>query len=358
MVAGSGHASGAAVVASCVTFNVLAALLTFARLYTRATITRTLGLDDHLAAFALLLAIFLTVCMVKQVHYGMGRHFDTLTPDDMVHSLKWFWASTWTYALGLGVIKTSILLQYLRFFTMRKWRIAALLVLAMNVVWTIWGFFASIFLCHPISDFWGPPQTANCMNRMAVWYSMAGGSIFTDICTTLLPIAPLNALQFPRRQKMILMVVFALGGMTCVISILRLPSLYNISQSKDVSWDNPSAAIWSSMELYGGIICSCLPTLKGLVSRIFPLLSFGDSYYQTRSGERLGSLGPNPHNTFASSSCDRTLRESAYGIEKADNPESGQNLELRKCPSTLNKDKRPSSTVRPVSNAWDDEDIF
>lgn len=58
MVAGSGHASGAAVVASCVTFNVLAALLTFARLYTRATITRTLGLDDHLAAFALVSVLY------------------------------------------------------------------------------------------------------------------------------------------------------------------------------------------------------------------------------------------------------------------------------------------------------------
>ena len=87
-------------------------------------------------------------------------------------------------------------------------------------------------------------------------YTMAGGTIFTDILTTLLPIAPLNALPFPRRQKVILMVVFCLGGLTCVLSILRLPSIYVVSRSSDVSWDNPKAAIWSCMELYAGIICS------------------------------------------------------------------------------------------------------
>lgn len=107
-----------------------------------------------------------------------------------------------------------------------------------------------------------------CSADTGTRYSMAGLNIFTDICTTILPIAPLNALPFPKRQKLILMMLFCLGGLTCILSILRLPAIYIMSKTSDVSWDNPKAAIWSAMEVYAGIICSvrvgpnlyCLPS--------------------------------------------------------------------------------------------------
>lgn len=59
---------------------------------------------------------------------------------------------------------------------------------------------------------------------------------------------------------------------TCIISILRLQALYAVSHTKDISWENPLAAIYSSMEVNVGIICSCLPTLKGCLQRFFPRL--------------------------------------------------------------------------------------
>lgn len=66
------------------------------------------------------------------------------------------------------------------------------------------------------------------------------------------------------------MTVFALGGFTCIISILRLQSLLVFLHNTDISWHNPLAAIWSSLEVNIGIVCSCLPTLKAMVSRYFP----------------------------------------------------------------------------------------
>jgi hypothetical protein len=73
------------------------------------------------------------------------------------------------------------------------------------------------------------------------------------------------------------MIVFALGGFTCVISILRLQSLLVFLHNTDISWHNPLAAIWSSLEVNIGILCSCLPTLKAMVSRYFPR-AFDNSY--------------------------------------------------------------------------------
>lgn len=55
-----------------------------------------------------------------------------------------------------------------------------------------------------------------------------------------------------------------------VMSILRLWALYIVSVSKDITWDNPGTAIWSSVELNTGIICASLPALRALVSRYFP----------------------------------------------------------------------------------------
>lgn len=116
-------------------------------------------------------------------------------------------------------------------------------------------------------------------------------NIVTDIATTVLPLPVLRSLQLPKRQKILLMLVFGLGFTTCIISILRLHSLYVVSRTTDLSWDNPMPAIWSSTELNVAILCSCLPTLKGLISRVFPnLLSTGHT--GTRSSRPQQSSGP------------------------------------------------------------------
>jgi len=57
-----------------------------------------------------------------------------------------------------------------------------------------------------------------------------------------------------------------------ITSILRLHSLYIISVSTDISWENPEVATWSCVELNIGIICASLPTLRALVSRLFPTI--------------------------------------------------------------------------------------
>jgi hypothetical protein len=76
----------------------------------------------------------------------------------------------------------------------------------------------------------------------------------------------------PTKQKVGLMFIFAVGGLVCLVSILRLHSLYIVSISEDTTWANTEAAIWSSIEVNTGIVCASLPTVKPLISRIFPRL--------------------------------------------------------------------------------------
>ncbi|KAF2170774.1 hypothetical protein M409DRAFT_51034 [Zasmidium cellare ATCC 36951] len=278
-MAASGHAPGSAVVGVTISFTVLAFMATVMRLYTRIGIVRNAGLDDIVITIALALTSVLTVTMCQQVRYGMGRHADTLSNNDNVQSLVWFWASVWVYYVALCFAKLSILLQYLRIFPERKFRIGCFTLIGVIVGWTFWAFFSALFACWPIRHFWDKSIEGTCLNRLAVCrFSNAAVNIITDVCTAILPLPVLKSLNLPKRQKMVLMVVFGLGGVTCVISILRLSALYVISKSSDVSWDNPLAAIWSSLEVNVGILCSCIPTLKGCITRYFPTLFSSSSY--------------------------------------------------------------------------------
>jgi len=75
---------------------------------------------------------------------------------------------------------------------------------------------------------------------------------------------------------------------TCVISILRLVWLYPISIAKDVTYESPLSALWSSVELNVGVICACIPTLKSCFVKLFPKL-LGVTQSQQRSSPTIPS---------------------------------------------------------------------
>ncbi|KAH8427739.1 putative integral membrane protein [Aspergillus melleus] len=104
----------------------------------------------------------------------------------------------------------------------------------------------------------------------------------------------LKNLQLPRRQKIALMAVFALGAFVLITSILRLQSLLVISESSDPTYDNVGAATWSAIECNVAIICASLPGIRALISRLIP------RFFSTRSGSRSRSV-KGPVNRFSHS---------------------------------------------------------
>ncbi|KAK3718219.1 hypothetical protein LTR37_005334 [Vermiconidia calcicola] len=258
-MAAAGHASGSAVVGVTVSFTIIAFVATMLRLYTQVHVVRKQAL---------------TIYASQQ-----------LCPNDKTQSSIWFWASVWIYYLALCFVKLSILLQYLRVFPQDKFRTACYVLMAVIVAYSCGTVFSAVFACTPVAYFWDRSLDGSCVNQTAVWFANASINIVTDICTAILPLPVLKSLPIPTKQRYALMVVFSLGGFTCIVSILRLQSIYVVSQTKDITWNNPLAAIWSSTEVNVGIICSCLPTLKGCVKQIFPAL-FSSEHSGYRSNRR------------------------------------------------------------------------
>ena len=86
-----------------------------------------------------------------------------------------------------------------------------------------------------------------------------------------------------------------------IISIVRLQSLINYTlSSSNPTWDFFSVALWSTIEVNVGLICTCLPTFRQWLFSLFPS--------PLESGRRLfgsGSSGsgrkrPNQHSAGAS----------------------------------------------------------
>lgn len=111
------------------------------------------------------------ILTINPVKYGMGRHFTTLTPYEKLTSAKPFWASIVIYNLGLFLCKFSILLQYLRIFPYRLFRIFNYALMAFIFAWSCWTVFSAVFFCRPVEFFWDKEiEGGTCLSQWTTWY--------------------------------------------------------------------------------------------------------------------------------------------------------------------------------------------
>ncbi|KAK6526549.1 hypothetical protein TWF694_005131 [Orbilia ellipsospora] len=266
----SGETRGPMTAAIVITFTAFALVVVTLRAVTRFIIIRRPGLEDYFLVIAMAASIVTGVCQVFQVQYGTGRHFAEVDLADWSTSLKYLFASIVAYNFSLTLTKTAILLQYLRIFTSRGFRIAAYVMMFVVFGYATEAILTGIFNCVPVEAFWTGDPTAKCIPRQALWFANAGINIFTDFSIAVLPLPVIVKLNMPRRQKIPLMMIFALGFFICIVSILRLRFLIKLSQSTDPTWDQPATAYWSAIEMNISIVCACLPALKPLITLIAP----------------------------------------------------------------------------------------
>ncbi len=85
---------------------------------------------------------------------------------------------------------------------------------------------------------------------------------------------------------------FRLASVT-IMSIVRLQALVEFAKSNNPTWDNFPVSLWSTIEINVGIMCTCMPTLRLMLVRVFPALSagsrYGRGYYPSGSGQVLSS---------------------------------------------------------------------
>ncbi|KAK6510253.1 hypothetical protein TWF481_004970 [Arthrobotrys musiformis] len=297
----SGETRGPMTAAIVITFTAFALVVVSLRAVTRFIIIRRPGLEDYFLVIAMAASIVTGVCQVFQVQYGTGRHFAEVDLADWSTSLKYLFASIVAYNFSLTLTKTAILLQYLRIFNSKVFRVAAYVMMFIVFGYATEAILTAVFNCVPVEAFWTGDPTAKCIPREALWFANAGLNIFTDFSIAILPLPVIIKLNMPKRQKIPLMMIFALGFFICIVSILRLRFLIILSKSMDPTWDQPATAYWSAIEMNISIVCACLPALKPLLSLMAPSI-FGTTasgsqppsyrdYRNASGGKRISSGG-------------------------------------------------------------------
>lgn len=150
---------------------------------------------------------------------------------------KLYFFTYFVYFLCVAFTKVAILSLYLRINPDRHFRWTVWACMGIVIASCIASVFAALLQCTPVRKAWDIAGTlpGSCINVNALFFANAGLDIFQDTMIYLLPMRMLYHLQIPKRQKIALIVLFALGGFVILTGMVRLTSLKKAQNTLDPS---------------------------------------------------------------------------------------------------------------------------
>ena len=135
------------------------------------------------------------------------------------------------------LIKMSILLFVHRIVTHAR---TVHIVHALYIIVTLFAiisFLLPIFQCSPIRVSWDPAYAGphKCLNLLVVMYFTSVGNAVLDVVLLLLPMPDLIAIKINKRQKSIIIGIFAVGSIATVASIVRVAWVSNFRNVSDIT---------------------------------------------------------------------------------------------------------------------------
>ena len=249
---------------------------------------------------ALGFAIALCVLVSVEVHeYKIDRHIWDIPPSLYSGNRLLVWCGQICYVASAGLVKVSVLLFYRRLSTSfsRGFKIATWIGIAYNVLYVLAFLIALLVECRPLNSYWlafdeawlKAGNTYTCPTSEHVQLPASSGlSVLGDAYATLLPLCLVYTLDMPRRQKMALYGLFALGFLVVAAGIARTVILdYLINHTYDNSWWLYETWVWALVELFIAISAASAPALKPFFRKFFldPMSHFS-------AGSKSGSSRP------------------------------------------------------------------
>lgn len=179
--------------------------------------------------------------------------------------------------------------MYLRIFSAyRPFQLASYGMLAFITIPSLVIILATILSCSPIAHFWNRDLEGHCLNVTAVAYANSGFAVTQDVLLIALPVFMLWNLNMSRRRKCLIALMFAVGSLGLVATIVRLSTLHVFGNLADPTWDYIPVVYWTVVELAAGMICSCLPAIRILLERFFGVLHMSTHRSHTSDGFKMG----------------------------------------------------------------------
>jgi len=239
-----------------------------------------IGVDDYLVLTCLAFDLALLGLVMDFIKNGIGKPATELTEGQAVNFGKLVIAGECVYCTAVFLTKTSILIMYSRIFgRVRSFRIGQFVLFFCAAGWWIAIMCVSIFQCTPINKAWFPLLPGHCIPIRPSLVGNAMPNILTDVGILALPIRQVWKLQATTRQRFLLSILFGMGCLVIVASILRFNACLKINETNTTVTLGP-VVMWAAIEACVATICACLPTLR-------PLMRFAPGFVSHHSQQRM-----------------------------------------------------------------------
>ena len=227
-----------------------------------------LGWDEFFACIALLFTGASLGTMIVGVNAGLGKHLWNQTARDLVLSVKMIYVFVIVIVLCFGALKVSILCLYLRMTSGRRHYRTIYTVLAIIACHDIAATIASIFQCHPISEFWNIGHNlehdGKCINILTFNIFNSAFSVAGDLVIWALPLPVIWNLKVPVARKAGLYGLLGVSAIAVVASCVRLSSIIIWTHSSDISWNYILLPFLCNLEACVALITSSIPAIYPL----------------------------------------------------------------------------------------------
>lgn len=171
------------------------------------------------------------------------------------------------YAIGVGLVKTAILVFYLRLSPERRFRQITWAIMGFVILYSVLSVLLFTIGCIPVDAMWDITlmDHAKCFDQLSFVYANAACNVFSDLVTLILPIKLCYNLQTTFRQKALLLGLFTMGSLyvdptrhrihihsspltgrysACVVAIVRIVTMLPFGHSNDLTWYKVTIAKW------------------------------------------------------------------------------------------------------------------
>ncbi|CBF81448.1 hypothetical protein AN5664.2 [Aspergillus nidulans FGSC A4] len=255
------------------------------RLCVRLHLKRIFGWDDVIAAVAVACLIGYAAVCHAAADIGLGRHIQyvSMEPQNLIGVARYSSISQTLAILACALGKTSFAVTLLRI-VIQKWMnwLLWFIIITMNIANLLAALFVFVKCKDPRSN-WDPSIVSKCWpDYVFTNYSLFVGAYsgLQDFLLALLPWTIVWNLQMKKKEKMGVAFAMSLGILSSAgtAAIVKTAYLVKLSARADFTWEIVPLLNWAAVEDSLTIIASSIPTLRPLLTKIFPSTTSQESY--------------------------------------------------------------------------------